>query len=95
MLQHHLLIQGQGKSNEPSASETADLLVDDNDDELESYLYETAGTDEDELSEPDKYMADPSVRCSGQFDILAWWKNQIQEFPILSQIVRDLLAVQV
>ena len=30
-----------------------------------------------------------------QFDILAWWKNQTDEYPILSKIARDLLAVQV
>ncbi|KAG2540024.1 hypothetical protein PVAP13_9NG518114 [Panicum virgatum] len=32
---------------------------------------------------------------SGHFDILAWWKNQIDEYPILAKIARDLLAVQV
>jgi hypothetical protein len=30
-----------------------------------------------------------------EFDILAWWKNKIEEYPILSQIVRDVMAVQV
>ena len=47
------------------------------------------------LSELDKYMADAPLRISGQFDILAWWKNQVDEYPILSQIARDSLAVQV
>jgi hypothetical protein len=47
-------------------------------------MYQTSDTDGDESNELDKYIADPNVRCSGQFDILAWWKNQIQEFPILS-----------
>jgi hypothetical protein len=40
-------------------------------------------------------MADPPLRISGQFDILAWWKNQIDEYPILAKIARDLLVVQV
>ena len=40
-------------------------------------------------------MADAPLRISGQFNILAWWKNQVDEYPILSQIARDLLALQV
>ena len=37
--------------NEPSVSDidTSYLLVDNNDDELESYLYQSSGTDENEL----------------------------------------------
>lgn len=40
-------------------------------------------------------MADAPLRLSGQFDILAWWKNYTKEYPVLSTIARDLLAVQV
>ena len=47
------------------------------------------------MNELDKYMADPPLRLSGQFDILAWWKNQTNEYPILSKIAYDLLAVHV
>jgi len=49
--------------------------MDNNGDKLESYLYQSSQTNEDELNELDKYMADPPMRFSGQFDILAWWKN--------------------
>lgn len=42
-----------------------------------------------------KYIADPPLRFSGQFDILSWWKNQVDEYPILAKIARDLFAVQV
>ncbi|CAO2202752.1 unnamed protein product [Urochloa humidicola] len=75
--------------------DTADLLVDNVDEELENYLYETSGPDGDDMNELEKYMADPPLRLSGQFDILAWWKNQVDEYPILAKIARDLLAVQV
>ncbi|CAA0806583.1 Zinc finger BED domain-containing protein DAYSLEEPER [Striga hermonthica] len=87
----------KGKSNAPSDMEidTADLLVDNGDDELESYLYESSGPNGAEMNELDKYMADPPLRLSGQFDVLAWWKNQTDEYPVLSRIAHDLLAVQV
>ena len=81
--------------SEHMPSDTIDMLVDNDDEELENYLYESSRPDGAELSELDKYMADAPLRISGQFDILAWWKNQVDEYPILSQIARDLLAVQV
>ena len=53
------------------------------------------GANGDDMNELDKYMADPPLRLSGQFDILAWWKNQTDEYPVLAKIAHDLLAVQV
>jgi hypothetical protein len=29
------------------------------------------------------------------FDILAWWKAHKEEYPLLSQLARDVLAMQV
>ena len=87
----------KSKSNETSDMDidTADLLVDNGDEELESFLYETSGANGDDMNELEKYMADPPLRLSGQFDILAWWKNQTDEYPILAKIARDLLDAQV
>jgi len=82
-------------SNEPGDTDTTDLLVDNTDEELESFLYDNDGANGDDMNELDKYMADPPLRLSGQFDILAWWKNQTDEYPVLAKIARDLLAVQV
>jgi len=48
------------------------MLVDSGDDELENFLYESSGHGADDMNELDKYMADPPLRLSGQFDILAW-----------------------
>lgn len=89
----------KGTSEEPiTVTDVADLLVDkdNNDDELDKYLYALNGNDGADLNELEKYMADPPLRFSGtgNFDILSWWKNQI-EYPIMAQIARDLLAVQV
>jgi len=83
------------KSGSNDAKDTDDMLVDSGDDELENFLYESSGHGADDMNELDKYMVDPPLRLSGQFDILAWWKNQADEYPILSKIARDLLAVQV
>jgi hypothetical protein len=59
------------------------------DDKLKSYLYKSCGPNADDLNKLDKYVA------SGQFDILSWCKNQVDEYPILAKIARDLLAIQV
>jgi hypothetical protein len=61
--------------------------------ELESYLYDDL-PDRDESNELDKYMAEPLIK-QDLFDILAYWKNQTDKYPILSQIARDLMSVQV
>jgi hypothetical protein len=82
-------------SNEPRDTDTANLLVDNRDEELESFLYDNDGANGDDMNELEKYMADPPLRLSGQFDILAWWKNQTDEYPVLAKIARDMLAVQV
>ena len=58
-------------------------------------MYECNGANGDDMNELEKYMADPPLRLSGQFDILAWWKNQTDEYPILAKIAHDLLAVLV
>jgi hypothetical protein len=85
----------KSRSDAPRQLDTAELLMEDGDDELENYLYESSGHGADAMNELEKYMADPPLRISGQFDILAWWKNQIDEYPILAKIARDLLVVQV
>jgi hypothetical protein len=75
--------------------DTTDLLLDNGDDELENFLYEFSGPDANAMNELEKYMVDSPIRLSGQFDILAWWKNQTDEYPVLSKIEHDLLDVQV
>jgi hypothetical protein len=73
-----------------------DLLLETQDDELDRFLYDTSSTRLDELSELEKYMGTPLLKhSSGHFDILIWWKDHKREYPILSQIARDVLAEQV
>ena len=63
-------------------------------DELESFLYDDLGPDGGGNNELDKYMAEPLLKQS-EFDILAWWKNKTDVYPILSRIARDVMAIQV
>jgi hypothetical protein len=62
--------------------------------ELQSFLYDDCGSDESGLNELDLYMAEPLLK-QDSFDILAYWKNKTDKYPILSQIARDLMSIQV
>jgi hypothetical protein len=43
----------------------------------------------------DKYLAEELEEDDKKFDILAWWKAQATRFPIISQLARDVLAIQI
>jgi hypothetical protein len=62
--------------------------------ELESFLYDDSGSDGNDSNELDLYMVEPLLK-QDSFDILAYWKNNTDKYPILSQIARDLMAIQV
>jgi hypothetical protein len=86
----------KNKGIAPANLNMDDLLVETQDDELDHFLYDTSSTRLDELSELEKYMGTPLLKHSGgHFDILVWWKDHKREYPILSQIARDVLDVQV
>jgi hypothetical protein len=65
------------------------------DKEFQKYLCDTYSSELDCSNDLDKYMDAQIFKHSGQFDILAWWKNQGKEYLILSQMARDGLAIQV
>ncbi|KAF7119359.1 hypothetical protein RHSIM_Rhsim13G0168600 [Rhododendron simsii] len=47
-------------------------------------------------SEVDKYLVDLCERRKNkEFDILVWWKNNSNKYPILFQVARDVLAMVV
>jgi hypothetical protein len=71
-------------------TDTTNLLVGNDDEDFKKYLYEASGQPGDELSELDKYMAHAPLRISGQFDILEWWKKQIDEYHVMSQIANQI-----
>ncbi|XWS15983.1 hypothetical protein CRYUN_Cryun34aG0048300 [Craigia yunnanensis] len=44
----------------------------------------------------ERYLAEESVSpLKPNFDILSWWKENQRKYKVLSQIARDLLAIQV
>jgi len=83
------------KSKAAGPSSTADVLMENVDNDLEAFLYSQNQPGMIESNELEKYIAEPLLQIVGQFDILAWWKNKREEYPILTQIVRDVMAIQV
>ncbi|CAN6182089.1 unnamed protein product [Urochloa humidicola] len=80
--------------NEKAPSCPTDPLVENQDADLENFLYNQNGADRNESNELDKYMLE-SLQKQSPFDILAYWKNETNKYPILSQIARDMMAIQV
>jgi hypothetical protein len=76
-------------------SDPADVLMENVDHDLEQFLYDASEPDMVESNEWDRYVGDPLLKIVGEFDILAWWKNKREQYPILSQIARDVMAIQV
>jgi hypothetical protein len=62
--------------------------------ELDAFLYDDVRPGTNYLNELDKYMAEPLLK-QDPFDILAFWKNNTDKYPILSQIARDVMSIQV
>jgi hypothetical protein len=46
-------------------------------------------------SELDKYLAEETEDIEMKLDLLVWWKASDQRFPILSRLVRDVLAIPI
>jgi hypothetical protein len=70
------------KSNAARTSKRS--VLDNVDEDLENFLYSATETVMVESNELDKYMVEPLQKIVGEFDILAWWKNKREDYPILS-----------
>ncbi|KAK0583518.1 hypothetical protein LWI29_037754 [Acer saccharum] len=46
-------------------------------------------------SEIDLYLLERDKKLNERFDVLAWWKNSLVKFPILSMVARDAFAMPV
>jgi hypothetical protein len=40
-----------------------------------------------------RYLEDPSVPNSSDFDILAWWRLHAQKYPTMARVARDFLGI--
>jgi hypothetical protein len=72
------------KSNAARTSKRSVMDMDNVDEDLENFLYSATETVMVESNELDKYMAEPLQKIVGEFDILAWWKNKREDYPILT-----------
>ncbi|CAD6343650.1 unnamed protein product [Miscanthus lutarioriparius] len=79
----------------PGPSNTIDILMGNVDHDLEEFLYDASEPAMVESNELERNIVEPLLKIVGEFDILAWWKNKREQYPILSQIVRDVMAIQV
>ncbi|KAF7120593.1 hypothetical protein RHSIM_Rhsim13G0111600 [Rhododendron simsii] len=93
--------EGEVRQNVPSASPMPRVMEENEDchrrlnlaSEFDTYLEEYSSVCS---SEVDKYFGDLCERRdSPDFDILVWWKNNSNKYPILSKIARDVLAMPV
>ncbi|KAG5540906.1 hypothetical protein RHGRI_020970 [Rhododendron griersonianum] len=94
--------EGELRQNVPSAS-SMPRVMEENEDcdhrlnlamEFDTYLEEEYSSVC--FSEVDKYLGDLCERRDiPDFDILVWWKNNSNKYPILSKIARDVLAMPV
>lgn len=64
------------------------------DEEVDRFLYDDCGPKSNGLNELDKYMSDLLIK-QNLFDALAFWKNNTYKYPILSQIARDMMDIQI
>lgn len=51
-----------------------------------------SGTSKSEL---EKYFAEENEEENQDFNIIEWWKDNSNRFPILSHMARDLLAIPI
>ncbi|XP_051184588.1 zinc finger BED domain-containing protein RICESLEEPER 2-like [Lolium perenne] len=80
--------EGDGSETEPSCSESS----------FKHYLYlyqkeRKAAAAADGRTELEKYICQEVEWQYSGFDILTWWKYKTHEFPILSRMARDILAI--
>ncbi|KAL6538087.1 hypothetical protein OROGR_012075 [Orobanche gracilis] len=64
--------------------------------DVHHFLSESRNVVDGVMTDLDKYIAEPlEVKLDKKFDILSWWKDHKGAYPILSQVARDVLAIQV
>lgn len=95
MYQFYVSLAPTKNTPEHIKTRPSDWCMETDDKEFQEYLCDTYSSELDCSNDLDKYIAAQLFKHSGQFDILAWWKNQGKEYPILSQMARDVLAIQV
>jgi hypothetical protein len=99
MFQCYLSVTSSAKSSNTHAT-SSDQFMDTVVTELDNFFFENESFDDDgEVCELDRYIEDPALKATkanqNTFDILAWWKSQLEEYPTLYLLARDVLAMHV
>lgn len=90
----------QTVDSQPLDQEVEDEGSDDElDADLERFLHGSSAAGQGTKTELEVYMEQPLVewKTKGKvlYDVLSWWKLKQPELPILSQLARDVLSIQV
>ncbi|XP_057973894.1 zinc finger BED domain-containing protein RICESLEEPER 2-like [Malania oleifera] len=92
----------QSKNEESNRSETSSSTCSTGQDEAADrkfkvlyQKYKTQIGGGDNKSELDRYLGEDCEKDGEGFDILEWWRLNSQRFPVLSHMVRDVLAVPI
>jgi len=59
------------------------------------HKYRASKSDVESKSELDRYLIEDVEKMNVNFDILNWWKVNSTKFPVIAQIVRDVLAISI
>lgn len=62
-------------------------------DDVELLLNSQTSLDDDELSSYLKFNLS-NITNKSKLDVIAWWKGNQNEFPVLSKIAKDFLTIQ-
>ncbi|KAL4561325.1 hypothetical protein LXL04_033489 [Taraxacum kok-saghyz] len=46
-------------------------------------------------TEPESYLNEPPINYNKNFDILSWWKLNGLQYPIVAQMAKDILGIQI
>lgn len=62
---------------------------------IDQQMSSNGGGDMTVKSELEKYFSEDNEEDKKGFDILKWWKDNANRFPVLARMARDLLAIPI
>ncbi|PWA56714.1 zinc finger BED domain-containing protein RICESLEEPER 2 [Artemisia annua] len=84
----------QTRNQESGNQEYSKAYGGDNDFVYDFLNLEESGSIESE-SELTRYLNEPRIRYTKDFDILEWWKLNAPRFPVVSRMAKDILPIQI
>ncbi|KAE8676969.1 hypothetical protein F3Y22_tig00111566pilonHSYRG00241 [Hibiscus syriacus] len=102
LFDHYSLLSGKSQE-EPSVASQSNISRVENDELLDLFAYSKTKYKRKRVesvfsegkSELEKYLEDKVEHDVKKFDLLDWWENKSQTYPIISIMARDILAIPV